>query len=81
MRTASIVGAVTGLILATAAAAQDYPTGPVTIVVPFAAGGPTDTVTRLIAEPMSASLGQQIVVPNVAGAGGTLAATQVARAR
>ena len=46
--------------------------GPVTIVVPFAAGGPTDTVTRLIAEPMSAALGQQIVVQNVAGAGGTL---------
>jgi tripartite-type tricarboxylate transporter receptor subunit TctC len=80
MRSASILGAVTGLVLATAAAAQDYPTGPVTIVVPFAAGGPTDTVTRLIAEPMSASRGPQIVVQNVAGAGGTLAATQVARA-
>lgn len=67
-------------LLAGAAVAQDYPTGPVTIVVPFAAGGPTDTVTRLIAEPMSAELGQQIVVQNVAGAGGTLAATQVANA-
>lgn len=68
-------------LLATGALAQDYPTGPVTIVVPFAAGGPTDTVTRLIAEPMSAALGQQIVVQNVAGAGGTLAATQVANAQ
>jgi tripartite-type tricarboxylate transporter receptor subunit TctC len=48
--------------------------------VPFAAGGPTDTVTRLIAEPMSETLGQQIVVQNVAGAGGTLAAGQVAAA-
>ena len=48
--------------------------------MPFAAGGPTDTVTRLIAEPMSASLGQQIVVQNVAGAGGTLAAGEVAAA-
>jgi tripartite-type tricarboxylate transporter receptor subunit TctC len=48
--------------------------------VPFAAGGPTDTVTRLIAEPMSATLGQQIVVQNVAGAGGTLAAGEVAAA-
>lgn len=48
------------------------------MVVPFAAGGPTDTVTRLIAEPMSKSLGQQIVVQNVAGAGGTLGAGQVA---
>jgi tripartite-type tricarboxylate transporter receptor subunit TctC len=55
-----------------------YPDHPVTIVVPFAAGGPTDTVTRLIAEPMSAELGQQIVVQNVAGAGGTLAAGEVA---
>ena len=48
--------------------------------MPFAAGGPTDTVTRLIAEPMSAALGQQIVVQNVGGAGGTLAAAQVANA-
>jgi len=61
------------------AAAQDsYPDRPITIVVPFAAGGPTDTVTRLIAEPMSAELGQQIVVQNTAGAGGTLAAGEVA---
>jgi tripartite-type tricarboxylate transporter receptor subunit TctC len=58
--------------------AQDYPNRPVTIVVPFSAGGPTDTVTRLIAEPMSKALGQQIVVQNVTGAGGTLAAGEVA---
>jgi putative tricarboxylic transport membrane protein len=57
-----------------------YPEGPITFVVPFTAGGPTDTVTRLVAEPMSATLGQQIVVQNVAGAGGTLAAGQVATA-
>ncbi|HEU4918389.1 MAG TPA: tripartite tricarboxylate transporter substrate-binding protein [Candidatus Limnocylindrales bacterium] len=57
-----------------------YPESPVTFVVPFAAGGPTDTVTRLVAEPMSATLGQQIIVQNVAGAGGTLAAGQVAEA-
>jgi len=49
-------------------------------VVPFAAGGPTDTVTRLIAEPMSEELGQQIVVQNVEGAGGTVAAGEVAAA-
>jgi tripartite-type tricarboxylate transporter receptor subunit TctC len=48
--------------------------------VPFSAGGPTDTVTRLIAEPMSKSLGQSIVVQNVTGAGGTVAAGQVANA-
>ena len=59
-------------------AQDDYPNRPITIVVPFAAGGPTDTVTRLIGEPMSATLGQQIVVQNTAGAGGTLAAGEVA---
>ena len=48
--------------------------------MPFAAGGPTDTVTRLVAEPMSATLGQEIIVENIAGAGGTLAAGQVATA-
>ncbi len=53
---------------------------PITIVVPFSAGGPTDTVTRLIAEPMSEELGQPIVVQNVEGAGGTIAAGEVATA-
>jgi tripartite-type tricarboxylate transporter receptor subunit TctC len=65
-----------------AAATSDiaYPERSITFVVPFAAGGPTDTVTRLVAEPMSRTLGQQIVIENVAGAGGTLAAGQVAEA-
>ncbi len=67
-------------LVAFAAQAQNFPERSITIVVPFAAGGPTDTVTRLIAEPMGATLGQQIVVQNVAGAGGTLAAGQVAAA-
>jgi tripartite-type tricarboxylate transporter receptor subunit TctC len=58
----------------------DYPTGTITFVVPFSAGGPTDTVTRLIAEPMSQVLGQQVVVQNVEGAGGTVAAGEVANA-
>jgi tripartite-type tricarboxylate transporter receptor subunit TctC len=75
-----LTSAAVALLFAGAAFAQDYPTGPVTIVVPFSAGGPTDTVTRLVAEPMSATLGQQIVVQNVGGAGGTLGATQVAKA-
>ena len=56
------------------------PGGPITIVVPFAAGGPTDTVTRQIGGPMGEALGQQIIVSNVAGAGGTVAAGQVAAA-
>jgi tripartite-type tricarboxylate transporter receptor subunit TctC len=61
-------------------AAADYPTEDITIVVPFAAGGPTDTVTRLIAEPMSEELGVSIIVRNVEGAGGTVAAGEVAGA-
>src|SRR3712207_5563378 len=60
--------------------AQDYPDRPITFVVPFSAGGPTDTVTRLVAESMSKTLGQQVVVQNVTGAGGTLGAGEVAAA-
>jgi len=74
-------GLVAGSALsAVAVVAQDYPTQPVTIVVPFSAGGPTDTVTRLVAAAMSDDLGQQVVVQNVGGAGGTLGAGQVAAA-
>ena len=59
--------------------AQDYPSKVVTMIVPFAAGGPTDTVARLIAQVMGSDLKQQVIVENVAGAGGTLAAGRVAR--
>jgi tripartite-type tricarboxylate transporter receptor subunit TctC len=62
------------------AEAQDYPTNPITVIVPFSAGGPTDTVTRLVAESMTRTLGQQIVVENVGGAGGTLGAARAADA-
>jgi tripartite-type tricarboxylate transporter receptor subunit TctC len=72
--------AATMLALASGAQAQTYPDRPITMVVPFAAGGPTDTVTRLVAEAMSKDLGQQIVVENVGGAGGTLGAARVAKA-
>jgi tripartite-type tricarboxylate transporter receptor subunit TctC len=61
--------------------AGGYPDRNITMVVPFSAGGPTDTVTRLIADPMSKKLGAQIVVQNVEGAGGTVAAGEVSRAR
>ncbi len=60
--------------------AANYPEEPITVVVPFSAGGPTDTVTRLIAEPMAAELGGEIVIQNVTGAGGTVAAGEVANA-
>ncbi|PVG82888.1 hypothetical protein DDE18_11080 [Nocardioides gansuensis] len=58
----------------------DYPEDNIEIIVPFAAGGPTDTVTRLITEPMAEELGVELVVQNVEGAGGTVAAGQVAEA-
>lgn len=66
--------------LSGSAFAQAYPDRPVTVVVPFAAGGPTDTVARLVSEVMSRELGQQVLVQNVGGAGGTLGAGQVAEA-
>lgn len=62
------------------AAAQEFPTRPVTLVIPFAAGGSTDLVGRLIAERMAAELGQPVVVENKGGAGGNLGAAQVAKA-
>jgi tripartite-type tricarboxylate transporter receptor subunit TctC len=61
------------------AQADDYPSKVITMIVPFAAGGPTDTVARLIAQSMGTTLKQQVIVENVGGAGGTLAAGRVAR--
>lgn len=73
--------ATAALLAATAAGhAQSYPTKPITMVVPFAAGGPTDIVARIVSEHMSRTLGQQIVVENVAGAGGTTGTTRTAQA-
>ena len=57
-----------------------YPTRAITMLVPAAAGGPSDTVARLVAEAMSADLGQRVIIENVGGAGGSLGAGQVARA-
>ena len=68
------------LTAAAAASAQAYPERPVTLVVPFAAGGPTDTVARLVAGSMAKTLGQPMPVENVGGAGGTLGAARVAKA-
>lgn len=66
--------------LSPAAAQTDFPTQPITLVVPFAAGGSTDLVARIVAQRMSEELGQQVLVDNRAGAGGTLGATAVAQA-
>jgi putative tricarboxylic transport membrane protein len=65
----------------TCAAAQSYPTRPVTIVVPFAAGGPTDIISRIVGEYFSKTLGQQFIVENIAGAGGTTGITRGAQAK
>src|SRR5215510_4943168 len=63
-----------------AASAQSaFPTRPITLVVPAAAGGPTDTVARLIAESMSRTLAQQVIVENTGGAGGTIGMARVAK--
>lgn len=63
-----------------AAPAQVYPSRPITMVVPFAAGGPVDTVARILSEPMRATLGQSIIVENVTGAAGSIGVGRVARA-
>src|SRR5438094_3819111 len=62
------------------ALSQDWPTRPVTMVVPFAAGGPADTVARILAPGLSGLLGQQVIIENVGGAGGMTGAARVARA-
>jgi len=69
-----------GLALAGNALAQAYPSKPITLVVPFAAGGPTDVVARLLGASMSKTLGQTVVIENKLGAGGTIAAAYTARA-
>ena len=76
-----IAGAAAGLVIAgQSALAQDYPARPITLIVPFAAGGPTDVISRIVGEHMSRGLGQQIVVENVVGAGGTTASTKAKNA-
>jgi tripartite-type tricarboxylate transporter receptor subunit TctC len=76
-----LAGALAALALtAAAAAAQDYPARPITLIVPFAAGGPTDIVARIVGEHMSRTLGQQLVIENAVGAGGTTASTRAKRA-
>ena len=78
-RTLTAIAALLGLSVAPALA-QNYPTKSVTMIVPFAAGGPTDIIARIVNEHMSRVLGQQIVVENVAGAGGTTGITRAAGA-
>lgn len=67
--------------IASAASAQEYPTRPVNLVIPFAAGGPTDTLGRNLGVAMSSSLKQQVVVENIVGAGGTISYGRVAKSK
>src|SRR5262245_49233303 len=69
-----------GVVLPTTLAAQDYPSKPIRLVVPFAAGGPADMLARAIAPSMSATLKQSVVIENKAGAGGAVGVDTVAKA-
>ena len=72
--------AASSLLWPLAARAQTYPSRPITMNVPFAAGGPTDTIARIVSERMRASLGQAVIIENVTGADGTIGVGRVARA-
>jgi tripartite-type tricarboxylate transporter receptor subunit TctC len=76
-----IVAALANALLVGQAAAQSYPSRPITLIVPVAAGGPTDTIARLVAGRMSKSLGQPVVVENITGAAGTIGVGHVAQAQ
>lgn len=80
MKLKQILLAFAAIVSANLAQAEDFPSKPITVVVPFAAGGPTDTVARLVAQAMSVNLKQTVLVENVGGAGGTVGAGRVARA-
>ena len=68
------------LVMSGVPAAAQYPNKTITVIVPFAAGGPTDVVTLLLGDHMSRTLGQTIIVENVGGAGGTIGMTRAAQA-
>ena len=79
--TKPLVATVIALVAGIAnASAQSYPSRPITLIAPFPAGGPLDTIARIIAEPMREVLGQPVVIENIAGAGGNLGVGKLARA-
>lgn len=75
-----LLAAVAALSFAAPVSAQNFPSRPITMVVPFAAGGTSDVIARTVAEQMTAALGQPVVIENVGGAGGSIALARVARA-
>jgi tripartite-type tricarboxylate transporter receptor subunit TctC len=75
-----IVSAVAALLSAAPAAAQTFPSRAITILVPYSPGGPTDIAARVVGEHMAATFGQNVVIENLTGGGGTIAAGRVARA-
>jgi tripartite-type tricarboxylate transporter receptor subunit TctC len=77
---ALVAAAATAWILAGAAAAQSWPNRPITMIVPFPPGGATDAIARMVQDPIQKALGQPIVIENIGGAGGTIAAAKAARA-
>jgi tripartite-type tricarboxylate transporter receptor subunit TctC len=81
VKSLNILAGVAFAIAAAGATAQQYPTKPVTLVVPFAAGGPTDTVARAVGQAMEKTLGTNVIVENKPGAGGTIGVADVARAQ
>ena len=80
MRTLLIALASAAVLAAGGASAQTYPSRPITLIAPFPAGGPLDTIARILSEPMRVALGQPIVIENVPGAGGNLGIGRLARA-
>jgi tripartite-type tricarboxylate transporter receptor subunit TctC len=80
-KTVWLAAAALGLAASAASAQGNYPTRPITMIVPFAAGGPTDVIARIVGDHMSRTLGQQIVVENVAGAGGTTGITRASQSK
>src|SRR5215211_1863704 len=75
----SLVAAIAAACI-TSAAAQPYPARPITLIVPFGAGGPVDTLARILSEPMRVSLGQPVIIENVTGASGTIGVGRAVRA-
>src|SRR5215467_100998 len=81
-RRLAVIGTVTALLAATSATlAEDWPTRPMTLIVPLAAGGSSDAIARIVAEGLRVELGQPVLVENVSGAGGMLGSSRVAKAR